>query len=71
MQWGLQGWISLTVQADQRKNKNIFKLSIDRLGIGNCLGSRQKQGCALAEPSGPWCPPFAIGQLENNLSFFI
>ena len=28
------------------------------------------QGCALAEPSGPWCLTFALGQLEN-LSFFI
>ena len=28
------------------------------------------QGCALAEPSGPWSPTFASGRLEN-LIFFI
>ena len=28
------------------------------------------QGCALAEPSGPWCLTFVLGGLEN-LSFFI
>ena len=28
------------------------------------------QGCALAEPSGPWCLTFALWQLEN-LRFFI
>ena len=28
------------------------------------------QGCALAEPGGPWCLTFVLGRLEN-LSFFI
>ena len=28
------------------------------------------QGCALAEPGGPWCLTFVPGRLEN-LSFFI
>ena len=28
------------------------------------------QGCALAEPGGPWHLTFALGQLEN-LRFFI
>ena len=28
------------------------------------------QGCALAEPGGPWCLTFALGRL-GNLSFFI
>ena len=28
------------------------------------------QGCALAEPAGPWCLTFVLGRLEN-LSFFI
>ena len=23
------------------------------------------QGCALAEPGGPWCLTFALGRLEN------
>ena len=30
----------------------------------------RSQGCALAEPGGPWHPTFAPGQLEN-LRFFI
>ena len=29
-----------------------------------------KQGCALAEPSVPWRPAFALGRL-GNLPFFI
>ena len=27
--------------------------------------SKMNQGCALAEPGGPWCLNFALGQLEN------
>ena len=33
-------------------------------------GEKFDQGCALAEPSGPWRLTFALGQLEN-LRFFI
>ena len=30
-----------------------------------------RQGCAVAEPGGPWClQTFALGQLEN-LTFFV
>ena len=32
--------------------------------------NRQGEGCALAEPSGPWHLTFEPGQLEN-LTFFI
>ena len=28
------------------------------------------QGCALAEPCGPWQPTFALGQQENLFFFF-
>ena len=33
-------------------------------------GAKFDQGCALAEPGGPWCLTFALGRLEN-LRFFI
>ena len=36
----------------------------------NQLEDDQSQGCALAEPGGPWRLTFAFGRLEN-LRFFI
>ena len=38
-------------------------ITVEHLRIG-------PQGCALAEPSGPWRLTFALGRLEN-LTFFI
>ena len=35
-----------------------------------CKGIKDNQGCALAEPGGPWHPTFALWQLEN-LRLFI
>ena len=28
------------------------------------------KGCALAEPGGPWCPPYHLIRGPENLSFF-
>ena len=44
-------------------NKNIIFWSF--------INSQLLQGCALAEPGGPWCLTFALRRLENNLRFFI
>ena len=33
------------------------------------LSWNQLQGCALAEPSGPWRLTFALGRLENLIFF--
>ena len=43
-------------------NRNSFQSSVPIC--------KAKQGCALAEPSGPWRLTFAPGHLEN-LSFLI
>ena len=49
--------------------KQIIKelISYERLGS---LKSSNIQGCALAEPPGPWRLTFVLGQLEN-LCFFL
>ena len=58
---------------------NVIKVSAEsgaKKGTSCCTGCvfwplcpDTIQGCALAEPSGPWCLTFALGQLEN-LAFF-
>ena len=48
--------------------KNLPKHNI--LVKNAILARYSSQGCALAEPSGPWCLTFVLARLEN-LSFFI
>ena len=49
-------------------------LRIDHYPVGQVLGKLMiivgDQGCALAEPGGPWHLTFALGRL-GNLIFFI
>ena len=35
----------------------------------NLCCSASSQGCALAEPGGPWCLTYALGRLENRWIF--
>ena len=51
-------WTSISVISSKKQGNNV----------SYCVISNQ--GCALVEPSGPWCLTFVLGRLEN-LSFFI
>ena len=52
--WNFNNFFPLLRQEMYRKNKREFEF----------------QGCALAEPGGPWRLTFALGRLENH-RFFI
>ena len=52
----------LPLDSKSQVNRNSFQSSVPIC--------KAKQGCALAEPSGPWWLTFAPGHLEN-LSFLI
>ena len=59
---------SLTLQYVSTKTHGFVTLK-KKTGSRN-KGNKDNQGCALAEPIGPWHPTFALGQIEN-LRFFI
>ena len=56
-------WLSLRFQVARYYTTILQQIHVSIEGI------KQLQGCALAEPGGPWRPTFALGRLEN-LRFF-
>ena len=46
---------------------HLFTFSMKMVNVKT---GKYLQGCALAEPGGPWRPTFILGRLEN-LRFFI
>ena len=59
--YAIVSWNKLKKDTKNSMNIDLFKCPQVTLGI---------QGCALAEPGGPWRLTFALGRVEN-LSFFI
>ena len=63
------------------KGTNLHEIVHTSLNLISCVCSLEwnagkvfkvvhGQGCALAEPRGPWHPTFALGQQENLFFFF-
>ena len=60
--------MSLVLRANWNLENNSMLLVLEE---GTCTDPEEhSHGCALAEPSGPWCLTFALGRLEY-LIFFI
>ena len=57
-----------SIAHEQGKFKGSFLLSELFRHTGQIANGMQ-QGCALAEPSGPWRLTFALGRLENLIFF--
>ena len=70
MYWYILRSTAVVVELIVIISKIMYIMMVDASLAAGWPENTDPQGCALAEPGGPWHPTIALGQPEN-LKFFI